>query len=120
VVFAVVLSQALSLAGVIAAAIRLPRRSAPAVATEAKAPPLWPAAEAVPNRAAAIAAMAQAPPPVAAGASPRSGTLVAASLTEAPAARPVPVADYAGRLGQASRSTAPRTGFAAELRPLIK
>jgi type IV secretion system protein VirB6 len=120
-VFAVVLMQALSLSGLIAGAIRLPRRASgeAAVPPETRSPSAMMAP--APSRAEAIAALV---PPTAAtasgGNSPRSGALVAASVVEAPMLRNAPIADYAGRLGQARETPPSRTSFASDLRPLIK
>lgn len=120
-VFAVVLAQALSLSGLIAGAIRLPRRTAPDPVAN-PAPTIAPSAATVaPSRAETIAAMAQSTPGGnVGGSSPRSGALVAANLVEAPMVRTTPAADYAGRLGQVRETTPSRTSFASDLRPLIK
>lgn len=120
-VFAVVLAQALSLSGMIASTIRLPRRAATDVAANLP-PTIAPsAATFAPSRAETIATMAQSTPNGGAGGmSPRSGALVAANLVEAPMVRTMPAADYAGRLGQVRETQPSRTSFASDLRPLIK
>lgn len=120
-VFAVVLAQALSLSGMIAGAIRLPRRTAPDAAGAAAPALSRSAAAPAASRAETIAAMAQSTPNGGAGgSSPRSGALVAANLVEAPMVRATPAADYAGRLGQVRETAPSRTSFASDLRPLIK
>ncbi|MBC7522081.1 MAG: type IV secretion system protein [Sandarakinorhabdus sp.] len=118
VVFSAVLSQALSLTGMIAAAIRLPRRrevAAPAPDNSIATPPIAPVAQ--PSRAEAIASLVPiAAPAGSTGSSPRSGDLVASRLVEAPASRNVAPAEFENRLGQGFRRHPPRTGFAADIR----
>lgn len=118
-VFAVVLAQALSLAGLIAGAIRLPRRSAASALPDAPILPPRPLADVAPSRSEAIAAIVQAPP-MGGGSSTRSGALVTANMVETPMVRTVAAAEYAGRLGQDGRNPPRRTGFVTDLHPLIK
>jgi type IV secretion system protein VirB6 len=122
VVFSAVLSQALSLTGTIAGAIRLPRRrepSSPVLDTGIVPPPIAPVAQ--PSRAEAIASLVpMATQAGSGGSSPRSGDLVASRLVEAPANRNVAPAEFENRLGQGFRRHPPRTGFAADMRTLGK
>ena len=118
-VFAVVLAQALSLAGLIAGAIRLPRSSAPPALPNTPIVPQRPQIDVAPSRSGAIAAIVQAPP-MSGGGGSRSGALVTANMVETPMVRTVAATEYAGRLGQDGRIPPRRNSFATDLHPLLK
>jgi type IV secretion system protein VirB6 len=119
-VFAIVLSQALSLTGTIARGLRLPRAAEPApVAADQAAPGALPGPLPQPSRAEAIASLVPLAPAEGMGGS-APGTLVISSRRSEPAPpAPLDPTDYAGRLGQSVRRMPPRTGFAAGLRNAI-
>jgi type IV secretion system protein VirB6 len=121
VVFAAVLSQALSLTGIIAGAIRLPRSGPPASPTiVTTTPPLQPPMP-QPSRAETIASLVQIPTPVQSdGTAPRTRDIVNSRRIDAAPGPLVDPAEVAGRLGQGFRRAPPRTGFAADMRILVK
>ena len=121
-VFAAVLSQALALTGTIAGAIRLPReRGTAAVDADGMVTAPLLLAGSQPSRAEVIAAMV----PVTAVARADSSARAAGDLVDnrriLPATgRAVAPADVGGRLGHSFRTTAPRIGFASNLRTTLR
>lgn len=117
-VFAIVLSQALSLTGTIARGIRLPRGAEPAATVaDRDAPAAAPNPVPQPSRAEGIASLVPTMTPSGGGSSGApAAVLISNRRIETTPNAPLDPAEYEGRLGQGFRRNPPRTGFAAGLR----
>ena len=119
VVFAFVLSQALSLANIIAIGLRFPKAAAPPPSASAEMPvPVQPPPVAEQSRAEAIVNLVQLASPAIAAAPPRD--MIVSRLAELPAPSAIDPAAVAGRLGQSYRRIAPRAGYASSGPGIVK
>jgi type IV secretion system protein VirB6 len=111
VVFAVVLSQALSLTSIIAGGLRLPRGTASPLRNNVEtAVTVSRAPVPEPNRIEAIVNLVQMAPWAGTAAQPRD--MLVSRAAEPPAVSTIDPAAVAGRLGQGYRRITPRAGFA--------
>ena len=115
IVFAIVLSQALSLTEAIAQGIRLPRAAEPHGEDAESAVPA-PVPMAQPNRTEAIANPIPGTAVSGSGTMAQDAVIANSRRIDVGSGPPPEPADYLGRLGQTERRLPPRTGFAADLR----
>ncbi|WP_156874380.1 type IV secretion system protein [Sandarakinorhabdus limnophila] len=119
VVFAVVLSQALALAGIIAAGLRLPRGAQAPLRTTAETALTVPRMSAPEqSRTETIVNLVQTAPLAGAAAQPRD--LLVSRAAEPAALSAIDPVAVAGRLGQGRRRITPRAGFANGGQGMVK